>query len=455
MLSKIRQTIRQYHMLNKGEYVLVALSGGGDSVCLLHVLKALQKEWGLTLCAAHVNHLLRGEAAQADEAFCTSLCHSLGIPLYVKRQDAAAFAREQGISVEMAGRRIRYHFFEELKKAHHIQKIATAHSLSDQAETVLLRMLRGSGTDGISGIAPMREDGVIRPLIQCSKEEILQYLSENRLAYCTDETNADLSYQRNRIRHQLLPMLEASYPGAASRLSRMAEHARRDGTYLKKLANEAFLKYATKQQDMVFLALPMFSLEDEAVVFRVLRQSLQLLTDIPLETQHVQGVYRLIEKGENGKKQDVVGGVSAVLEYGKLCLCRDHFVPPFSYSILPGESIFINETGMQIRTVLYQAEQAWPKDTLAIGLKSKNVSLVIRNRRDGDHFQPLGMAGTKKMKNFFIDYKVPRRLRECVPILEIDGEIACIVGMAVSENFKITQNSQYILTIENIEKRGA
>lgn len=233
MILDVRTTIEKYNMLKCGDVVLVAISGGADSVCLLHVLNKLSNYYKLKIFAAHINHLLRGEESDKDEQFVSKICNELGVTIYIHRQNALEFADIEKIGLEEAGRIIRYKFLNKIKNEIGANIITTAHNKNDQAETMIMRFLRGSGLAGLSGIKPVREDGIIRPLIETKREHILEYLKENDLQYRMDESNNDLYYLRNKVRHQLLPQLTEYNPNLLDTLSNVSFLMRSDEDFIQ------------------------------------------------------------------------------------------------------------------------------------------------------------------------------------------------------------------------------
>ncbi|MEW8956858.1 tRNA lysidine(34) synthetase TilS, partial [Clostridium sp.] len=211
MIVKVRDFVKENNMISKNDKVLVALSGGPDSICLIHILNELKDELGIEILAAHLNHCLRGEDANKDEEYVREFCKSLNIQCYVKRVDINRYAKERALSSEMAGREARYEFFNDLKEEFNINKIAVAHNLNDQAETVLMRLMRGTGIEGLIGIRPVRDNIYIRPILSLNRHEIEAYCEDNKLLPRIDKTNLETIYSRNKVRLELIPYIEKNF----------------------------------------------------------------------------------------------------------------------------------------------------------------------------------------------------------------------------------------------------
>ena len=312
--TKVLQTIVQYEMISRGDKVLAAVSGGADSVCMLHILNKLKESLGFELFCAHLNHGLRGEAADNDQQFVLELCKKLGIKAYSKKADVSAFALEKGLTTEEAGRKVRYDFFEELSIEYGFNKIATAHNKNDNAETVLMRIIRGTGIDGLRGIPYVRKDGVIRPILNISRNEIEEYCGENSLDFCTDATNAENDYTRNKIRNELIPYLEKEFnPGVSESLVRLAENAGDDGEFLSRYAERLYgrLKNPVPIGKAVSLHIESLNLVEKSISARVIRfAAADAVKDIKLEKKHIDDIFELMSKG-TGTAIDLPQGLKA------------------------------------------------------------------------------------------------------------------------------------------------
>lgn len=422
MLDKVRNTINKYGFLENGDKVLIGLSGGADSVCLTHVLHRLKDELGICLYTAHMNHCLRGEHADGDEKFAVEFSEKLGIQCITKREDVKAYAEKNGISEEMAGRELRYAFFECVRKDYGLNKIATAHNKNDNAETILMNFIRGSGISGLCGI-PYRRGEIIRPIIEISREEIEEYCSENGLSYVTDSTNCEMIYTRNKIRLDLIPKIRNDFnPGFITTVTKNAGLMSEELDYIE---NQADLVYG-KVKDGVIL------LEDLnchiAIKRRVILKMLKSSGINDVSADYVEAVLRLIDTGHSGLRISLPGENTAELEYGRLFIGKiPDKVQPFEYPVSIGKEVYIREMDIAVK-----AEYAVGNDVFRADKDSK---ILVRSRRDGDYFYPVGMQGKKKLKNYFIDNKIPRSERDRTGILTIDNEIAWIIGKRRDRRF--------------------
>ncbi len=418
-LKKVEYTIAQYQLLQQDDRVLVAVSGGADSVCLLHLLIRMAEEKNFKLHVAHLNHGLRVQAGE-DASFVQRLCAAWGVPCTVRQENVAAYANIHGISEELAGRRLRYAFFCHLKEQLGFDKIATAHHQNDNAETILMHFLRGGGIGGLSGISYER-DHIIRPLLDVSRAEVEQYCADNQLTYVTDETNFEAVYTRNKIRLELIPRIQKEYnPNFIETIVRNGRALAQDALYLNECADAAYLQIVVdgKAEAGRLLAQP------EALQRRIIMRMMQEARVEDISSVFVESVLNLL-KG-TGKHIDLPGGIRASIEYGILCFKkREEKMPGYCYEIPLGRQVYIKEAGIRVLAEQTKGEMQEGWTYFAAGADCR---LELRSRRPGDRFAPQGMEGTKKLKNYFIDQKISSSQRERIPILVIDGEIAWVVG---------------------------
>ncbi|MEW6081771.1 MAG: tRNA lysidine(34) synthetase TilS [Bacillota bacterium] len=467
LLQEVKRTVDSHRMLETGTAVVVGVSGGPDSVALLHVLASLREQYDLSLHTAHLNHLMRGEEAKEDANYVRHLATSLGAGFTACERDIRRMARDEGLSEEQVGRRERYKMYLEVAASLGASRVALGHNRDDQAETVLMRFLRGAGVEGLSGIPPARDLApgvrVIRPLINVPRHEIQAYCRLNGLATRFDSTNLDPGYLRNRLRHEILPFLEKELnPGLRQVLARTAEVCREDADYLGRRAEEALSRVMLEPGDDE-LRLSAGDLREmmPALRRRVLRAAIEEacggLQGICFS--HIADIDRLITLGGTGQRLHLPGGVTASLDYGDLTLApgRGAFAPPFSREVkVPGvtflpEVDYVIETSVADReSVRAEMERAWSANVAFRSYFDYNkvvLPLRARSRLPGDSFRPLGLGGTKKVKDFFISEKVPRNLRGRVPLLVSGEEIAWIVGLRLSEVFKVTGNTKTVLIV--------
>lgn len=458
MINKVKHFIIKNSLLNKGDKVLVALSGGPDSVCLLHCLHMLKGEFNLEIGAAHVNHMLRGNEAINDEEYVKELCGKLGVQCYIQRIDIDRISKEKGISHEMAGREERYSFFERLKKKHGYTKVAIAHNANDQAETVIMRMMRGTGLDGLCGIRVKREGDIIRPILSLKRNEIEKYCSSNNLNPQIDKSNLEKVYSRNKVRLDILPYMQENFnEDIINAINRMASILQKDNEYMGQESDKIYKKYCTYISDDLCLNNELFNL-NEAIVTRVVKKAFIKYSNIHnnFEMKHIYDVIELRGLGTN-KKINLPNGIIAENIYGDIYLRKRIS----SLKINNNKDIVVVKDEIE-KSIISFGEYRIAFDVLSNknNIEFSNNPLIkyfdydnikeglsIRNRKDGDKIRLLGMKGTKKLKDIFIDLKIPREKRDYIPILCFDNSIAWIIGHKVSEDFKVTKKTKKILKI--------
>lgn len=420
--------------------VLVGLSGGADSVALTHALCRLRDEGGIfSVYAAHFNHGIRGEAADEDEAFCRALCKALSVELLVERADVVAVAAQERQSLELAARTLRYAFLRKAAKLVGADCIMTAHHRDDQAETLLLHLLRGAGTGGLAGMRARNGD-LARPLLSVSRRQIEAYLAENGLLHREDATNASLEQTRNRIRHELLPLLETFNPNAAQSLCKTARLCAQDDAFLNQLADQALQSAAGGGGfDRARLAC-----QPPSVRARAVRRMLW-----PSDSVTEADIRRVTELlcAQTGTVIELSGGRSAWVDSGRVYLGRypkrrEYEVAFVSDGVtaLPGGGRLIAR-GAEAFVAPQSGEEAY-LDTLRLP-----EGLVVRTRRAGDRFFPFGAPGERKLKDYLIDKKVPRQARD-LPLLAAGNEVFWVVGHTVSQRAAVRADTKQILHIQ-------
>ncbi|MCL2217689.1 MAG: tRNA lysidine(34) synthetase TilS [Defluviitaleaceae bacterium] len=471
-MQSIKATIAKHKMFTPGDGIIVGLSGGADSVALLRVLLALSEELELgEIIPVHVNHNLRGEESVGDEKFASELCAGLNLPLKIYQADVKTFAAEKKLGIEEAGRILRYSFMEEARVNFNAQKIAVGHHQDDNAETVLMNLCRGSGLRGLCGIPPVNGN-IVRPLIETPRLEIEKYLRDAKAPYVTDSSNSSQEYARNRIRHEIIPMLQAHAN------SNVAVTIARNAAWLK--ADEDFLEATAKKilddLDKGFLSLDSTGLVElpEAISRRVIRLAIaqakgagaglhsggsilaghRHLADI--SSAHVMAVLSLA-KGHSGREVHIPGLV-VKKEYSKLNFAAAKKASPsaesaakgcgFCHLLKPDSSIYIPEIGKTLTLTSVPPDFAHPPDSkmpILYCTKAFKYDMVdmnnsyIRTRRPGDSIV-LGNAThrfTKKLQDYFTDAKIPASLRDSVPLLASGSDILWIIDIdRVSEKYK-------------------
>ena len=473
LATRALETVGRHALLRDGRRVLVSLSGGADSVALLLILRELERAGAVVVAgAAHLNHLLRGADADADEAFCAALAARLGVPFLAGRVDVAALARAAKRSLEDAARTARYAFLERAADTLGADAIAVAHTKDDQAETFLLRLLRGAGARGLAAIHP-RAGRVIRPLIDLERAALREYLAAGGQAFREDATNADVSIPRNRVRHQLIPLLESRFsPGVVDVLAREAALARDDEDFLQgeaiKLADRIVLTGRTPGPADIHLDIAGLLRAPRALASRVVLGALQRQAGSrPIHFDHVERVFALAAAGSGGAVslpgQDAVttGGVVVLRPAGPKSRGspkREGGGNSFAFSLsIPGEVALdpqkLTVTAEQMPGT--DAAQARPMKWAARGAEvgvaagALRLPLAVRSRRPGDRFRPLGAPGARKLQDFFVDRKVPRGERDTVPlVVDASDRIVWVVGQTVAEDFRVTDPSRGVILLK-------
>lgn len=469
--KKVLNYIKENSMIQEGDKVLIALSGGPDSVCLLNIMNNLKKELNITLFAAHINHCLRGKEADEDEAYVKEICNRLGIECYVKRADINRIAKERGVSSEMAGREVRYSFFEELREKLGIQKIALAHNANDQTETILMRLMRGTGIEGLIGIRPVRDEAFIRPILVLERFEIENYCLVNKLNPRIDKTNLETIYTRNKIRLELIPYIQKNFnEDITNTLNRLSQLVAKDNEYLECVSLQKFNKYCKYYMKKELIISKEAFEEHEAVLSRIIRIALNKFFGslYNLEKIHIYDIITLQKQG-TGKVINLPGGIIVENRYEDIVIRNSLDLisskKEIYYNIRKEElSEEVLKKGMQIQLEDFKASLSIRliKDKNNINFNSNPLvkyfdydkikeGIIIRNRKDGDKFIPYGMKGNKKLKDLFMDLKIPKFERDSIPLVCFGNDIGWIVGYRVGELFKVDINTKNVLEI-NFER---
>jgi tRNA(Ile)-lysidine synthase len=469
MLTKVRKTIKKYGMLRKREHVLVGVSGGADSVALLAVLNRLRPLYGLTLTAAHFNHRTRAAESDRDEAFVRALCKSLGIALVCGSLREGAGSR--GLSMEDFLRRERYAFFEKGRRKSGADRIALGHHQNDQAETVLMNIIRGAGLSGLSGIPPVRAATFIRPLIDCTRREILDYLAAEGLSFVVDSTNTDERFLRNRIRSSLLPELEERYnPAICEALCRLADVVRQENDYITLQAQVHVARWREDKAQEHPFQLPVAKLRglhpalQRRVILEMARDA--SAADSAIGFEHVQAVLDLAGGAKPGGSLNLPGGLLVQRTYGRIEFHRaekSEGSPRGRTSPQPaGESFTFEATvpgtvrianlGLSLRLrELRRVPASLVTDRRAyMDMDRISFPIVVRNMKPGDRIQPLGMKGTRKLKSVFIDEKIPREIRGTIPVVADALSILWVPGVRLSERVRVGEGTKRVLSAEII-----
>lgn len=437
LLSRVEQTVRQRHLFRSGNTLIVALSGGADSTALLDLLSRLPG-FSLRLVAAHLNHCLRGVESDADEEFCRCLASRYAIPFESRRVDVRTMSSELRLSLEDAGRRARIQFLDEISATFGAAAVVLAHHGDDQAETVLMRLLRGSGMTGLSGMAYRNGRGYIRPLLDISRSEIEQYLRSYSLEWREDASNVDISYLRNRIRHQLLPLLEGYNPAIRTCLASTASIISDDEALLEQLTLQAFDESCRMDNERIVCDVGLLRTYIIALRRRVLRYAFKQLTGtlVGMSKRHSDSLCNMIDSERPNSQLALPHAVAAVREYDSLML-----MPTVAVGTEAGYELLITAPGFYqlpsggTLTVTSADSVDFPTDpgTACFDLAMLPFPWLVRTFRPGDRMTPFGMSGRKKIKDIFIDRKVPLSGRSRVPLLFCGTDLIWLAGICFSE----------------------
>ena len=462
LLDRIQRTIFRHNLIPRDGCVIAAVSGGSDSVALAHLLHRVSGPGAFGLVGlAHLNHQLRGESADADEEFCRALAAELALPIHVEVADVRLLARERRTSIEGAARDARLAFFSRVASETGADRVAVGHTRDDQAETFLLRLVRGAGTRGLSGVYP-RYGVVVRPLLDVSREELRGFLRTHGIPFREDETNDDLSIPRNRVRRELIPYLQEHFsPAIADVLAREAEIARADADWLDSAANTAARTVVSLEEDLVRVDTATLREMPPAIARRVAMDAMK--HGAPRRFfgfDHVETFGRLVT-GEIAAAS--LPGLRAVREGNELVLVPAASPPSdaevarcFCYSLsIPGQ-VGVAEAGLTVSAERFSKAAVPDLSRLAsrgssVAVDAVNLAdaLTVRSRQPGDTFRPLGLRGSKKLQDLFVDRKIPRRERDRIPlVVDPTGRIVWIVGQAVSEDFRVTEGTRSVILLK-------
>jgi tRNA(Ile)-lysidine synthase len=463
-LSKVRGTILRHRMLSGGETVVVAVSGGPDSMALLKVLEHLREELALRIVVAHFNHGLRGEESARDEEFVRRSAAQTNLVLECGRADIPRLLPSSKRSMEDLCRRKRYDFLCTVAGRCGAQRIALGHHLHDQAETVLMNLLRGSGPRGLKGMQPMRNALLIRPLLERGRDEILRFVEECGIEYVRDSSNVSERFLRNRLRKSLLPEMRHFNPRLDVALVKTAEILRNEDQYLQEIVEERLRGWGTPRKAEAFeVPVDALRLLHPALENRILKELLERMTPegTGIGYEHILAVARMIARLDSCGEISLPNGIVARCDSGKKILIlkkrdredmggEEKTGAACEFSVEPPAVVAMDDIGAALHFSWAEREGM---DFSVAGRAYMDggrieYPLVVRNRRPGDRFQPLGMAEHKKLKDFFIDMKLPRERRDGVPLVADQKSILWVAPWRLSERVKITGATRKILMVE-------
>ena len=457
--ESFRRAVERHHLIDRGDRLIVGVSGGVDSMVLLHLLNACHQIILFDLIVAHVNHRLRPIESEREAALVRREAERLGLPYEYGEFDVKDFGDRSGLSLQEAARRIRFLFFHTLMKKHQARKIALGHNADDQVETMLLRLVRGSGLKGLKGMLPIREGRVIRPLLDVWRKEIESYAAARGIPYLVDSTNLKESYLRNRIRLKLIPLIEKDFQTNFKEvMKRMSLFLRQEDDYLEQGAEEAYSEIIREGRDSLSFKWDSFNALHPAIRWRIMQRMLANVNhdEAPEDRDwsEVNQIYHNLNRPSSSFFLNLSGGVCLEKRYGEVFLKKGTVptVPPFEVDLgVPGRTL-VKELGSEIIVEdipwgEQKIEFSASPNTAFLDHESLLLPLRLRNFRPGDRFQPLGVKGTQKLKAFFIDHKIPKFDRARVPLLVSGENIVWMVGYRIDERFKVTKETRRVLKV--------
>lgn len=455
-LQRTHRYILQHDMIRSGEMVVIGFSGGVDSLALLAALYELHPQLDCQLHIAHLDHQLRSDSA-SDAEFVERCANSLNLPFTIDKIDIPSLIRQQGQSIEATARTARYDFFASVSKEIGATKVALGHQGNDQAETVLMNLIRGAALTGLRGILPIRDGKFIRPLLNFSRTEIEEFVAEQGLHPCEDSSNRDRNFLRNRIRLDLLPLLRREYNlNIQNTLVQNSELLRADSEYLEDVARSALDECLVEPttHDVVILNRLTFLRHHPALRRRILRLAIcQIQGDMKeLAFNHSESMLKLSESKSPNRQLNLPNNLEFLRAYNQLIVQRAiSVIDEFECHVaVPGDNNFpaLNSVMTSIIAEVSSDGTSYVTDgkfQAVFDVDQIQLPLKIRSRRAGDRFQPFGMKGTKKVKDVLIDEKIPQRMRKCVPILVSGDEILWVVGHRTSDKCKVSNRTRRFL----------
>lgn len=457
LVDRVMEIVRRYAMVQAGARVGVAVSGGADSVCLLHVLFEIAPRWPLQLSVLHLDHGLRGAESDEDARFVKNLADSLQLPAHMAR---ARLETSGEANLEQAGREARHDFFLSFLRAGTLDRIATAHTRSDQAETVLFRLLRGAGTAGLAGIRPVIEPGIVRPLLGLDREEIIQYLTERRVSWREDSSNASLEFARNRIRRKLLPQLRSEWnPGLDETLARLSDLAYEEERYWEREIAGLARMHLNIKPPAVFLNANKLSGLERAVARRLARRAIELVKgDLrQIDFLHVEQVLDLASAPE-GHGRIQLPGVDVYRSFGEMRLAPPgmdtlanrnfRFPLPVPGAVeLPGHFSIIQVELIEAQSLTVSSDSRYNEIVDCLDWERISGPLELRNWRPGDQYRPAGRSGEEKIKVLFQQAKVPLWERRNWPVITSGETIIWARRFGPASNLAATSHTRAVLRI--------
>lgn len=474
MRNKVMNLLKSKNILEKGDRVLVSVSGGPDSVCMLHILKELSVPLELQLFVFHLDHLIRGESSHQDAQFVKELAAGMGIPSFILSFDVPRYRRISGLSLQESARRVRLRLLARTAEKIKASKVALGHNSDDQVETILMRIIRGTGPEGLTGMSMVsripvpgnRQAVIIRPLLEIPRKEIERYCRENQISYREDSSNLKTVYRRNKIRLELIPYLEEQYnPQIRDALLNMSRSLHRENGFMEEQALLAFSEVLLEEsEDRVILRGSRLIKYHPALQVRIFRMGLDRLKGnlTAVGYNHLESIFKLLHGGAPHGSLNLPGGIIV-----KKCYNRLHFLQGLEKAeIKLTDKVIVQVPGITEVTELDLVVQAeilekkklpWPPDPKReayFDYDRVTFPLYLGLRWPGARFKPLGLKGSKKVKDFLIDLKVPRLERDKIPLILSGSSILWVVGKRISHPYRVTEETRRVLVLRTIQPHG-
>lgn len=434
-MEKVLQTIEKYNMFNKGDRVAVACSGGEDSMSLLHYLWNNKESLGIDVCVVNVDHSIREHSAY-DSHFVSSYCIKNNIKIYSFKVNAKQFSIDKKLTLEQGARECRYRIFRNLINKNMVDKIALAHHMQDQAETILLNIFRGTGLHGASGMDYVRDGVYVRPLLKTTKNEIKAYIEINDIPYVDDETNEDNDYNRNYIRNKIMPLIRYRWQNVDAQISRFGDTCRSDDNYINSLLSDD----AIITEEGIVRILTNYLVYPDAYVFRLIMKGLQSIGhSYDIEKKHLAMIKSMGLEADNGTKINLPNGLTIIKEYNYITITDRAIKPKNKHYEFKRGKIDVSNFGL-IETFLLKNFQVGDY-THVIDAAKLPKDAEWRFRKDGDTFEKFG-GGNNSLSDYLIDKKIPVRLRNSTPVLASGSEILVVAGVEISDKVKIDKKTK-------------
>lgn len=439
-MEKVLDYIKAHKLIERGEIIGVACSGGRDSMALLHYLNSIKAKEDFQIIAINIDHSIRENSAH-DSEFVMEYCKENGIRAYKFKVEALKLAKEKKITVEQAGREARYKTFDGLIQKGLVDKIATAHHLNDQAETILLNLLRGCGLSGAKGMEPVRDKVYIKPFLEVDRGEIMEYIDDNDIPFVEDETNADSTYSRNYIRNIIMPTIRKKFKSVDNNLVNFAKICAEDDEYINE---QVEMGGVVRNKDVTKIPLSYFSFK-ASIINRILMKALSFYSLQDIEKKHILMIRDFVKESENGASIDLPFGIKIHKEYDYVTMSLKG-----GEKIKLGRNFSKGKTEIEgfgvIRVVSSKVFNENKPHCHTIDADKLPKNAVWRFREQGDIFTPFG-GGSKSLKEYLIDKKIPQRLRDRIPVLAVDNEIYIVADIEISDKLRVDEGFKNLYKI--------